>query len=382
MRRLSRAGMAALAIVALLRSAPREARAECLPLLPRPAASYIVPGAQEFVYATPPGGAPLLLDAFAQPDGKVHPAVLVVHGGGWTSGSRRRAHRAVPRDCSPRRAISGSPSTTGLAGAARWQDGVDDVRAALAFVGCHAKALRDRPRSPRRARRGRRRATGRAGGDRRRRQRRRAGRRRLRAADGAARRADTGRSTAAPTAKSPVAQARAFCDRIVAARQLPCRARRRRRRDPSRRELAAVAVALQAAPGRVAATGGSAPAPRGRSPSTPQPVRATSSGPGLHKRLIYNAETGHDVRRVDAAGRRARTCPCCWSMAADGKPAIASPTSRRCSVRWPTPASRGSRWTIGSRPTSRTPSNCRTCAMPSRFSASAPAASTSTRAGW
>ena len=38
--------------------------------------------------ATPPGGAPLLLDAFAQPDGKVHPAVLVVHGGGWTTGSR------------------------------------------------------------------------------------------------------------------------------------------------------------------------------------------------------------------------------------------------------------------------------------------------------
>ena len=37
---------------------------------------------------TPPGSAPLLLDAFAQPDGKVHPAVVVVHGGGWTDGSR------------------------------------------------------------------------------------------------------------------------------------------------------------------------------------------------------------------------------------------------------------------------------------------------------
>ncbi len=70
------------------RACAGDARAECVPLLPRPAASYIVPGAQEFVYATPPGGTPLLLDAFAQPDGKVHPAVLVVHGGGWTTGSR------------------------------------------------------------------------------------------------------------------------------------------------------------------------------------------------------------------------------------------------------------------------------------------------------
>ncbi|MBK5298877.1 MAG: alpha/beta hydrolase [Vicinamibacteria bacterium] len=117
-----------------------EAAAACVPLLPRPPASYIVPGAQEFVYATPPGGAPLLLDAFAQPDGKVHPAVLVIHGGGWTTGSRV-AHIGQFLELLTEAGYQWVAIDYRLGGAGRWQEAADDVRTAIAFIGCHARAL-------------------------------------------------------------------------------------------------------------------------------------------------------------------------------------------------------------------------------------------------
>jgi len=138
MRARAWAALPALAIA--LAGGVREAYAECVPLLPRPAASYIVPGAQEFVYATPEGGTPLLLDAFAQPDRKVHPAVLVVHGGGWTTGSRV-AHIGQILELLTEAGYQWVAIDYRLGGAARWHDAADDVRAALAFIGCHAKAL-------------------------------------------------------------------------------------------------------------------------------------------------------------------------------------------------------------------------------------------------
>ena len=136
-----RAGRVSAALVIALAGLCGEARAECVPLLPRPAASYIVPGAQEFVYATPPGSTPLLLDVFAQPDGKVHPAVVVVHGGGWTTGSRV-AHIGQFLELITEAGYQWVAIDYRLGGAERRQEAADDVRAALAFVTCHAKALR------------------------------------------------------------------------------------------------------------------------------------------------------------------------------------------------------------------------------------------------
>jgi len=142
MRRRVWAAVAALAMA--LAGGVREARAECVPLLPRPEASYIVPGAQEFVYASPAGSTQLLLDAFAQPDRKVHPAVLVVHGGGWTTGSRV-AHIGQFLELLTEAGYQWVSVDYRLGGAARWQEAADDVRAALAFIACHAKALRIDP---------------------------------------------------------------------------------------------------------------------------------------------------------------------------------------------------------------------------------------------
>jgi acetyl esterase len=132
-------GFAAVLVVALT-GLGRQASAACEPLLPRPPASYIVAGAQEFVYAEPLGSTPLLLDAFAQPDGRTHPAVLVVHGGGWTTGSRI-AHIGQFLELLTEAGYQWVAIDYRLGGATRWQEAADDVRAALAFVTCHARAL-------------------------------------------------------------------------------------------------------------------------------------------------------------------------------------------------------------------------------------------------
>ena len=129
------------ALLMAVAGAGRDASAACLPLTPQPSDSYIIPGARQFVYASPPGHEPLLLDAFAQPDGDVHPAVLVVHGGGWNSGSRV--------------AYIGQFLELLTEAGYQWvavdyrlgaqQDAQSDVREALSFVRCHATALRIDP---------------------------------------------------------------------------------------------------------------------------------------------------------------------------------------------------------------------------------------------
>ena len=115
----------------------------------RPATSF--PARRSSFTPTPPGGTPLLLDAFAQPDGKVHPAVVVVHGGGWTTGSRvahigqflelltEAGYQWVAIDyrlggAAPLAEAVGALSSEAL-------DAVSDVRAALEFIRCHARAL-------------------------------------------------------------------------------------------------------------------------------------------------------------------------------------------------------------------------------------------------
>ena len=120
------------------------AQAECPPLLPRPDASYIVAGAREYVYSTPPDGPPLLLDAFSQPDGRVHPTVVVIHGGGWTSGSRV-AYIGQLLELITEAGYQWVAVDYRLGGPALRHQAAADVQAALRFIGCHARALRIDP---------------------------------------------------------------------------------------------------------------------------------------------------------------------------------------------------------------------------------------------
>lgn len=137
--------LATLIAVAVSATCAADARgAECAPFIERPAGNYMIPGVREFAYATPAGSVPLLLDAFAQPDGQVHPTVVVVHGGGWTSGSRH-AHIGQLLELLTEAGYQWIAIDYRLGGPERRQEAAEDVRAALAFVTCHARALKVDP---------------------------------------------------------------------------------------------------------------------------------------------------------------------------------------------------------------------------------------------
>ncbi len=274
------------AIAALLMTAPPDAAAECLPFLARPSSTHIVPGASAAVFATPPGGPALTLDAYAQQDRQVHPAVVVVHGGGWTSGGRQ-AHIGQLLETITEAGYQWVAVDYRLGGPSRWRDAVADVRDALAFVRCHAAALAIDP--------GRIVLLGEDAGA-------------QLVAQAAVEERVSGialvggvytQPMGEPRApalvihggadgEAPVAEARAFCD-AAAARQLPCR-------------LDVVAGASHRVENWWPSQWGYKArltewlkerlGPGAARPDvfTPQPARAAFT-PGLHKRVIYNTET-------------------------------------------------------------------------------------------
>lgn len=139
MNRLRLAGAAVFAIAAAL---GRPAAAQpCRPLEVRhPAGNYIVPGVQGDV----PYAADLALDAFVQPGDPPRPSVVVIHGGGFTSGSRA-AHVGQILELLTGAGYNWFSVDYRLTGPARYQDALGDVRAALAFIRCRARDLRVDP---------------------------------------------------------------------------------------------------------------------------------------------------------------------------------------------------------------------------------------------
>lgn len=121
------------------------ALADCLPVNVRnPEGNYIVPGTKgDIVYARV-NGQELALDAYVQKRGDNRPAVIVIHGGGFTSGSRVSFIGQFLE-------ILTSAGYNWFAidyrknGVSNYKDSLDDLRAALAFVRCHAKEFRIDP---------------------------------------------------------------------------------------------------------------------------------------------------------------------------------------------------------------------------------------------
>ncbi len=119
--------------------------ADCLPVKVRnPAGNYIVPGTKgDIVYARH-NGIELALDAYLQKRGDKRPAVLVIHGGGFTSGSRVSFIGQFLE-------LLTSAGYNWFAldyrknGVSNYKESLEDVRAALAFVRCHAKEFRIDP---------------------------------------------------------------------------------------------------------------------------------------------------------------------------------------------------------------------------------------------
>jgi acetyl esterase/lipase len=114
---------------------------ECLPLVPRnPDGNLIVAGSLgDIEYA--PG---LALDAYVQPGPGTRPLVVVVHGGGFTSGSRV-AFVGQLLETLTAAGFNWVSVDYRLHGEAGWRGAVEDVEAAVAFVRCHAADLHADP---------------------------------------------------------------------------------------------------------------------------------------------------------------------------------------------------------------------------------------------
>jgi alpha-L-fucosidase 2 len=123
---------------------------DCLPLEPRNhAGNFIVPDSiGDVVYRRVGKGATkeLALDAYRSPDGRHRPGVIVVHGGEFSAGSRVSFVGQLLETLT-NAGYAWVSVDYRLGGVEHWRDAVDDVKAAVAFVMCHADALRiDRER--------------------------------------------------------------------------------------------------------------------------------------------------------------------------------------------------------------------------------------------
>ena len=89
-------------------------------------------------------GEALALDAYVQQTGDRRPAVVVVHGGNWDTGSRV-AFTGQFLELLTKAGYNWFSVDYRLNGLARFTEAVDDVRAAVEFVRCHATEFRIDP---------------------------------------------------------------------------------------------------------------------------------------------------------------------------------------------------------------------------------------------
>ena len=128
-------GFAVLAMSSAVRAQP------CPPLrVGNPAGNYIVPGVKGNIRYS----GDLALDAYVQTDGLSRPSIVLIHGGGMWSGSRI-AHLGQLLETLTRGGYNWFSLDYRLGGLARTADALADIRAALAFVRCHASELRINP---------------------------------------------------------------------------------------------------------------------------------------------------------------------------------------------------------------------------------------------
>jgi alpha-L-fucosidase 2 len=105
-----------------------------------PDGNYIVPGVKgDIPYA---GG--LALDAYVQQGPGPRPSVVVIHGGSWTSGSRA-AHVGQILELLTYAGYDWFAVDYRLAGLARYEESLTDLRRALSFIRCRAPELRIDP---------------------------------------------------------------------------------------------------------------------------------------------------------------------------------------------------------------------------------------------
>ena len=99
--------------------------------------NYVVPGSLGDIPFRAVGGRQLLLDAFVHPGGETRPGVILIHGGGWTAGSRR-AYISHFQELLTDAGFNWFAIDYRLAPAFSLEAQIEDIASAVAFVRCHA----------------------------------------------------------------------------------------------------------------------------------------------------------------------------------------------------------------------------------------------------
>jgi acetyl esterase len=142
MHTVVRTGVAAWTLLAVLKGA---AAGQCLPVaIGNEDGNYMVPGVRGDIVYRRVDGASLALDAYVQQTGDRRPAVIVVHGGNWDTGSRI-AFTGQFLELLTRAGYNWFAVDYRVNGLSRFTDAVDDLRAAVDFVRCHAADFRIDP---------------------------------------------------------------------------------------------------------------------------------------------------------------------------------------------------------------------------------------------
>src|SRR5262249_48310582 len=101
------------------------------------AGNYIIPGVKgDIRYSTD-----LSLDAYLQQGPAGPPSIVVIHGGGWASGSRI-AHVGQVLEFLTRAGYNWFSIDYRLNGLSRFEESLADIRSAVAFIRCHARDFR------------------------------------------------------------------------------------------------------------------------------------------------------------------------------------------------------------------------------------------------
>jgi acetyl esterase len=132
------AGLLCIGVLGL--SAPALAQSCPALQLRNPDGNYIVPGVKGDI----PYSGDLALDAYVQQGAAARPSVIVIHGGEWSSGSRI-AHIGQILELLTHAGYNWFAIDYRLGGLAGFEDSLADVRAAVAFIRCHAADFRIDP---------------------------------------------------------------------------------------------------------------------------------------------------------------------------------------------------------------------------------------------
>ncbi|MBK9315246.1 MAG: alpha/beta hydrolase [Acidobacteria bacterium] len=115
---------------------------QCLPLKVRnPEGNYIIPGALGDIVYRRIDGQHLSLDAYVQKGAGRRPAVIIIHGGGWDTGSRV-AFTGQFLEMMTSAGFNWFSIDYRKNGLHRYENGVDDLLAAIDFIKCHAAEFR------------------------------------------------------------------------------------------------------------------------------------------------------------------------------------------------------------------------------------------------